>query len=355
MMSYINILLTVAEDCLVGAVRVSRSRHPQSHTQLSTLCPQRQHAHYSRRCPRDTVPRARLDSRLPLRSSSTQLIPCHDRLLTHKLIAAAGRAEASLKALLQLRESREAAEKEQREIDESVNRRSAQEEVGVKELLRAPNFWPLAVAMGLMVAQQTTGITAVVFFASTILEVGGEALAAKASVLLGVINLLGNVIGIYCIGTCKRRDCLLWSTYGLLTSLLVLATFFWAREAGGAALELANSLYLVPVVALLAYMVSFALGWGPVPWVFLGEGMPSQVRGQAAALVVSANWTFAFVVTKTFRWSLDSLGSANTFLSYAVMTAAAVLILRPYMPETFKKSTAEMDRLYLEEAAKKQQ
>ena len=145
-----------------------------------------------------------------------------------------------MKALLKLRESREAAEKEQREIDESVNRRSAQEEVGVKQLVRAPNLWPLAVAVGLMVAQQTTGITAVVFFASTILEVGGEALAAKASVLLGVINLLGNVIGIYCIGTCRRRDCLLWSTYGVLTSLLVLASFFWAREAGGAALELAN-------------------------------------------------------------------------------------------------------------------
>uniref|UniRef100_A0A0P4W3K3 Major facilitator superfamily (MFS) profile domain-containing protein n=1 Tax=Scylla olivacea TaxID=85551 RepID=A0A0P4W3K3_SCYOL len=266
-----------------------------------------------------------------------------------------GRVEASLKALLQLRGSKEAAEKEQGEINESVNSRSAQEEVTVKELAHAPNFWPVGVAVGLMVAQQTTGITAVVFFASTILEVGGEALAAKASVLLGVINLLGNVIGIYCIGTCKRRDCLLWSTYGVVTSLLVLATFFWAREAGGAALEVANSLYLVPVVALLTYMVSFALGWGPVPWVFLGEGMPSQVRGKAAALVVSANWGFAFLVTKTFGWSLASLGSANTFLGYAVMTGAAIVLLRPNMPETFKKSTAEMDRLYLEEAAKKHQ
>lgn len=266
-----------------------------------------------------------------------------------------GRAEASLKALLQLRGSKEAAEKEQREIDESVNSRSAQDEVSVMELMQPPNFWPVSVAVGLMVAQQTTGITAVVFFASTILEVGGEALAAMASVLMGVINLLGNVIGIYCVATCKRRDSLLWSTYGVVTSLLVLTAFFWAREAGGAALELANSLYLVPVVALLAYMVSFALGWGPVPWVFLGEGMPSQVRGKAAALVVSANWAFAFVVTKTFGWSLASLGSAYTFLGYAVMTVAAIVILRPALPETFQKSTAEMDRLYLEAAGKKQQ
>lgn len=158
----------------------------------------------------------------------------------------AGRAEASLKALLQLRGSKEAAEKEQKEINESVNSRSGEEEVSVMELMQPPNFWPVSVAVGLMVAQQTTGITAVVFFASTILEVGGEALAAMASVLMGVINLLGNVIGIYCVATVKRRDCLLWSTYGVVASLLVLTAFFWAREAGGAALELANRYCTLP-------------------------------------------------------------------------------------------------------------
>ena len=83
--------------------------------------------------------------------------------------------------------------------------------------------------------------------------------------------------------------------------------------------------------------------------------MPSQVRGKAAAVVVGVNWGFAFIITKTFGWSLASLGSAMTFLGYAVMTAAITTFLLPYMPETFQKSTAEMDKLYLETADKKRQ
>lgn len=266
-----------------------------------------------------------------------------------------GQPEASLKALLKLRGSVKAAEEEQKEINASVNSRASQQEVSLKELVHAPNLWPVGVAVALMVAQQATGITAVVFFASTILEAGGEAIAAKASVLLGVINFLGNIVGIYFIATSKRRDSLLLSTYGVVGSLLVLAVFFWAREAGGTAATLADSLFLVPLFALLVYMTSFAMGWGPVPWVFVGEGLPSQVRGKAAATVVGFNWAFAFVVTKTFGWSLATLGSAVTFLGYGAMTAAACTLLLPIMPETFNKSTAEMQKLYLETAAKKQQ
>lgn len=109
------------------------------------------------------------------------------------------------------------------------------------------------------------------------------------------------------------------------------------------------------MVALVAFMLSFAIGWGPVPWVFIGEGMPSQVRGKAAAVVVAVNWAAAFVVTKTFAWCLASLGSAGTFLTYAVVTAAATALLRPAMPETFGRSSPEMDKLYLDKASKKQQ
>lgn len=116
-----------------------------------------------------------------------------------------------------------------------------------------------------------------------------------------------------------------------------------------------HSLYLVPVVALVTYMLCFSVAWGPVPWVFLGEGMPSQVRGKAAALVVAVSWASAFVTTKSFGWSLATLGSAATFLSYATVTATATALLRPAMPETFGRSSPEMDKLYQDAAAKKQQ
>lgn len=153
-----------------------------------------------------------------------------------------GQREASVQALRQLRASGWAAEREQKEIEAGMATRAGeqQQEVSVWELARAPNLWPVGVAVGLMIGQQTTGITAVVFFASTILAAGGEGLAASASVLLGTINMLGTVVGIYCVANMKRRDSLLLSSYGIVGALLVLTAFFWAREAGGAATQLAN-------------------------------------------------------------------------------------------------------------------
>lgn len=291
--------------------------------------------------------------------ASLSLLPVPLLLLlpeTPQHLTRTGQREASVRALRQMRASGSAADRAQKEIEAgAASRAGQQQEVSALELARAPNLWPVGVAMGLMVAQQTTGITAVVFFASTILAAAGEGLAASASVFLGAINMLGTVVGIYCVAKMKRRDSLLLSTYGVVGALLVLAAFFWAREAGGAAMQLANSLYLMPVVALVAYMLCFAVGWGPVPWVFLGEGMPSQVRGKAAATVVAVNWASAFVVTKTFGWSLATLGSAATFLSYAAFTAAAAALLRPAMPETFGRSTPEMDKIYRDAAGKKQQ
>lgn len=118
--------------------------------------------------------------------------------------------------------------------------RAGERDVSVRELVRPPHAWPVGVAVALMVSQQTTGITAVVFFASSILAAAGEGLAASASVVLGAINMLGTVVGIYCVAKMKRRDSLLQSTYGVVAALLVLASFFWAKEAGGIALQLAN-------------------------------------------------------------------------------------------------------------------
>merc|ERR1711915_1031827 len=135
-------------------------------------------------------------------------------------------------------------------------------------------------------------------------------------------------------------------TQGVLISLLTLSTFFIAKEKGESWEFLTESLSFIPMVGLLTYIFAFAFGWGPIPWVFLGEGLPSRVRGLAASLVVAINWGFAFVITKTFSWFNDSLGIHYTFMIYAVLTAIIYMFLEPSMPETFGKSVIEMDQLY---------
>ncbi|XP_045624156.1 facilitated trehalose transporter Tret1 [Procambarus clarkii] len=267
-----------------------------------------------------------------------------------------GKTEASMTALRQLRRSTDQAEMEQKEINSSCSSSESNASVSMRDIILPPNLWPVSVSAALMVAQQTTGITAVVFFASNILDASGEGEKGSSSaVLLGVVNFLGTFVGMVALAKFRRRHLLRMSTAVIVGSLLTLSLFFWAQSAGGAIAAIAKTLYLVPILALLAYMIGFALGWGPVPWVFLGEGMPSRVRGKAVAVVVAVNWASAFIITKTFGWSVSSLGAHTTFLGYAVVTVISSTFLLRAMPETFGQSVPQMDRFYKEAVALKQQ
>lgn len=47
----------------------------------------------------------------------------------------------------------------------------------------------------------------------------------------------------------------------------------------------ASSSTLVPLLALMIYVVSFSLGWGPIPWLLMGELLPTRTRGLTASIV----------------------------------------------------------------------
>ena len=72
------------------------------------------------------------------------------------------------------------------------------------------------------------------------------------------------------------------------------------------------------------YIVAFAMSWGPVMWVLLGEMFPNQMRGAALAVSGATNWVANFGVTVTFLPSMDAVGLSG---AYALYSLAAVLSL----------------------------
>ena len=79
----------------------------------------------------------------------------------------------------------------------------------------------------------------------------------------------------------------------------------------------------IPLIALVVYVVSFSIGFGPIPWLMMGEIFPSRIRGifhffknkskifinlfekykllgPAASFSTAFNWACTFIVTKTF-------------------------------------------------------
>lgn len=273
---------------------------------------------------------------------------------TPYFLTSTGRTTESLAALEWLYDSKPEAEKEQEELTKATSSKSKEAKVTISECFTSPNRWPVVVAMSLMITQQFTGINAVIFYGSTIFKSAGAGIDdGTAQMLLGACNMIATLIGIGMLGTYQRKYLLRKSNQGLLASFAVLILFFTAKELGGSWAAMVESFSFLSVVAVLTYIFTFAVGWGPIPWVFSGEGLPSRVRGVASSLTIATSWAFAAVITKTFSMFNESLGIHYTFTIYALLTAICYTILDPYIPETFQKSPLDMDKFYIEECSKK--
>ena len=82
----------------------------------------------------------------------------------------------------------------------------------------------------------------------------------------------------------------------------MLAAFFWAQTGALAAVPVVASA-LGPdaaAAALMVFIFSFSVGWGPVPWVMVAELLPPASRALGTAMSTVLTWGGSFVITQFF-------------------------------------------------------
>jgi SP family sugar:H+ symporter-like MFS transporter len=77
----------------------------------------------------------------------------------------------------------------------------------------------------------------------------------------------------------------------------------------------------IALVAANSFVLFFALSWGVVVWVLLGEMFPNRIRAAALGVAASAQWIANWVITVTF----PALSEWNLPLTYAMYAGFAVL------------------------------
>ena len=81
----------------------------------------------------------------------------------------------------------------------------------------------------------------------------------------------------------------------------------------------------ISLLAVMGFVLGFSQGSGPIPWVYLGEILPSEIKGPAAALCTSLNWASNLVVGLTFPAMLAGLHLGGAYLVYAVRLSPSLL------------------------------
>lgn len=80
-------------------------------------------------------------------------------------------------------------------------------------------------------------------------------------------------------------------------TLLLLGAYFWLEEHK---YYIVDYLHWVPILAALFYVLGFSFGFGPVPWLMMGEILPLSIRGFAAGMLSSYNWLCSYIVQLFF-------------------------------------------------------
>lgn len=201
-------------------------------------------------------------------------------------------------------------------------------------LLRRRFFW---VGLALAVFQQLVGINVIFYYGAVLWQAAGfrEADALALNVLSGAINIGATLVAMALVDRWGRRPLLIGGALGMTLTLAGLAACFSQGVLGAhGQLQLGLTTSLLALICANGFIVCFALSWGPVVWIALGELYPNRHRGSAMALTVGLHWLVNFGVTLSFPWLLAQLGLAPTYGLYAASALVALLLVRRLMPET---------------------
>jgi MFS transporter, SP family, arabinose:H+ symporter len=215
---------------------------------------------------------------------------------------------------------------------------------GLRELLTGRLKRVMVFGLGIAFFQQATGINAIFYYLPTIFASSGGELSTSfaQSVLVGLVNVGMTFVAIWLIDRLGRKPLLSIGITGMTLSLL---TIGWAFHSAHAALGIGAPVSHegLVLIAIIAYVASFAISLGPVMWVLLSEIFPNEERAAAISVVGFWNSLVSASVTLLFPTELATWGPAGTFLAYGLLAAAGLLFVVMLAPETKGKTLEELE------------
>jgi sugar porter (SP) family MFS transporter len=215
---------------------------------------------------------------------------------------------------------------------------------GTRELLTGRLKRVMIFGLGIAFFQQATGINAIFYYLPTIFaQSGGELSTSFAqSVLVGLVNVGMTFVAIWLIDRLGRKPLLGIGLTGMTVSLLTICWAFHPAHASlGGSMPLSHE--NVVLIAIIAYVASFAISLGPVMWVLLSEIFPNEERAAAISVVGFWNSLVSASVTLLFPMELATWGPSGTFLAYGLLAAAGLLFIVILAPETKGKTLEELE------------
>lgn len=209
-----------------------------------------------------------------------------------------------------------------------LNQAEETREVPPQKILTVPQVFaatairkPLMIVVLAMVSQQLSGINAVLYYSNDILAKSIPHFGPYISLGITVINVIMTFPPILLIERMGTKPLLKISVSGILVSLFAVG---WGLNSGASVLS---------SVAIITFVMSFAMGLGPIPFVMLPEVSPPHAVSSLSSIALSLNWIVNFCVglmflpLRNYISGGDMLKEGRVFYIFVVVLSVSTFFL----------------------------
>ncbi|WP_215449189.1 MULTISPECIES: sugar porter family MFS transporter [unclassified Streptomyces] len=225
------------------------------------------------------------------------------------------------------------------EIESAMNseHRSTFKDLLGGSFLFKPIVW---IGIGLSVFQQFVGINVAFYYSATLWQSVGVDPSESFfySFTTSIINIVGTVIAMIFVDRIGRKPLALIGSVGMVLGLALEAWAFSYDLVDG---KLPATQGWVALIAAHVFVLFFALSWGVVVWVMLGEMFPNRIRAAALGVAASAQWIANWAITASFP-SLADWNLSMTYVIYTAFAALSIPFVLKFVKETKGKALEEM-------------
>ncbi|KAK3989636.1 putative Low-affinity glucose transporter [Cladorrhinum sp. PSN332] len=200
--------------------------------------------------------------------------------------------------------------------------------------------------MSLHFLQQWTGINYFFYYGATIFESAGVDDPIQTQLILGAVNVACTFYGLYVVEKYGRRWPLIIGGIWQAVWLAVFASMGTALNP-----EENKTSGILMIVSAALFIASFAVTWGPICWVVIGETFPLRTRAKQASIATAANWLGNFMISFLTPLATDGIGYAYGFV-FVATNIAGVLLVYFFLYESVSLSLENVDLMYSQQSLK---
>jgi len=205
-------------------------------------------------------------------------------------------------------------------------------------------FKPFFILNFLFFLMLFSGKFSIHFYAVDIFKKAGSDMNEYLSAVISAfIHLIGALLFIPLVKKFSRKSLLIVSSFVMGVSLVLLGVCLYNTSKNNMLMSSVYGYDWLPIVSIVMYMIAAPIGLCSIPFMFIAEFYPSELRSLLGGLTIAISNLELFIVVKTFPNMENCIGDHGVFWLYAAACFGAILFTLSYIPETKDKDLTIMN------------